>query len=108
MRHRLSLEYFRMHSIAHRLPFSPVKLCVAIAALLLVVYIALIATVMSYAALTVEFAQQAKNEEAAVAILEAKYLATVAEITRTDFAEAGYAKPVAKTFVPTQSVTALR
>lgn len=63
---------------------------------------------MSYAALTVEFSQSVKNDEAAVAILESQYLASVAHITNMDYAGEGYARPVAQTFVRAKSVTALR
>lgn len=75
---------------------------------LLVVYIGLIAVVMSYAAFTVEFSQSVKDDEAAVALLESQYLASVARVTNTDYTAEGYAAPVAKLFVPTKSGTALR
>lgn len=83
-------------------------LCSGIAGVLVVSYIGLIAVVMSYAALTVEFSQSVRNDETAVATLESQYLATVAQTTNTDYAAAGYALPVATLFVPTKSVTALR
>lgn len=63
---------------------------------------------MSYAVLTVEFSQSVRNDEASVATLESQYLTAVAQITNTDYATAGYAKPIAKAFVPAQSATALR
>ena len=75
---------------------------------LLVAYIGLIAVVMSYAALTVEFSQSVKNDEATVAVLEAQYLSSVASITNTNYLAEGYATPAAKIFVPARSVTALR
>lgn len=75
---------------------------------LLVAYIGLIAVVMSYAALTVEFSQSVKRDEAAVAILESRYLASVASITNTNYLAEGYAAPTAQIFVPARSVTALR
>ncbi len=96
-----------MHKIL-AIRFSPLSMIVGSVAVLFVAYIGLIAVVMSYAALTVEFSQSVKNDEAAVAVLEAQYLAHVAEITNVDPAAAGYVTPVAKTFVPTRSVTALR
>jgi hypothetical protein len=73
-----------------------------------VVYIGLIAVVMSYAALTVEFSQSVKNDEAAVATLEGQYLASVARIQSLDYHAAGYSMPEAKIFVPAASMTALR
>jgi hypothetical protein len=75
---------------------------------LLVAYIGLIAVVMSYAALTMEFSQSVRSDESAVARLEAEYLTRVAAITDTDYASLGYAKPASLTFVRAESATALR
>lgn len=98
-----------MPSLALRLPFSPISLCLGVVAVLAVVYIGLIAVVMSYAVLTVEFTQSVKNDEASLAALESRYLATVAHIESVDYHAIGYTAPVAKVFVPaTQSFTALR
>lgn len=88
--------------------YSPVSLCGGMVGVLAVTYIGLIAVVMSYAAITVEFSQSVRNSEAAVAQLEAEYLAVVAQINRTDYTSIGYAKPVARTFVQAESATALR
>ncbi len=96
------------HAFRFRLPFSPLSLCFGTVAVLAVTYIGLIAVVMSYAVLTVGFSQSVRNDEATVATLESQYLTTVAQITNTDYTTAGYAKPIAKAFVPTQSGTALR
>ena len=97
-----------MHNLRPRLPFSFLSMCYGTVGILLVTYIGLIAVVMSYAALTVEFSQSVKNDEAAVAMLEGQYLAGVARITGTDYAAEGYTKPIAPAFVRAQSVTALR
>lgn len=97
-----------MHSLSAHFPFSLVSVCTGMVAVLAVVYIGLIAMVMSYAALTVEFSQSVKNDEAALAVLEAQYLAGVARIQSMDYHAAGYAAPIAKHFVPASSVTALR
>ncbi|MBI5405496.1 hypothetical protein HY972_00450 [Candidatus Kaiserbacteria bacterium] len=97
-----------MRSARFRLLFSPLSACLGAVGVLLVAYIGLIAVVMSYAALTVEFSQSVRNEEAAVAALESEYLAGMADITRTDYAAAGYAKPSVQTFVRAQSATASR
>ena len=97
-----------MHNPRFHLPFSPVSLCFGVVAVLGVVYIGLIATVMSYAALTVEFSQSVRNDESKVAMLEDQYLANVAKITTTDYLAEGYALPVAKIFVQAKSVTVLR
>ena len=92
----------------HNIRPSIVSLVSGGVGVLLVVYIGLIAVVMSYAALTVELSQSVKRDEAAVAVLEARYLASVARITNIDYLGEGYAKPVARVFVRAESVTALR
>ncbi len=97
-----------MHNARLTFPFSILSLCYGTVGVLLVTYIGLIAVVMSYAALTVEFSQSVRNDEAVVATLEGQYLAEVGRITSTDYTALGYAKPVAKAFVREQSVTALR
>jgi len=97
-----------MHKQFFHFPFSFVSLAVGVVAVLLVVYIGLIAVVMSYATLTIEFSQSVRNDESSVAVLEGRYLAAVAEITKTDYAAAGYVLPLAKTFVRAKSPTALR
>ncbi len=96
------------NSVALRLPYAPTTLAAGLVGLLVVAYLALIAVVMSYAALTVEFSQSLRNDEATVAALESRYLARVAEITSIDYTAAGYEKPVAQTFVATESGTARR
>lgn len=96
------------YSIAHSFPYSPLKVCAGVAAVLAVAYIGLIAVIMSYAAHTVAFSQSVRNEESAVAALESEYLAATARITKIDYAALGYAAPAAKVFVSTKNVTALR
>lgn len=97
-----------MYKLRSVFPFSILAVCYGTVGFLLVSYIGLIAVVMSSAVLTVEFSQSVKNDEAAVAILEGRYLSTVAHITNTDYVAEGYAKPLTKTFVRAESVTALR
>jgi len=97
-----------MRNLLSRLPFSLVSLTAGTVVVLGVVYIGMIAMVMSYAALTVEFSQSVKNDEAALATLESQYLANVAHIQAIDYHTIGYAAPVAKIFVPATSMTALR
>ena len=87
---------------------STVSLCVTTIGVFAVAYIGLIAVVMSYATLTVSFSQSMKNDEAIVAVLESEYLAHIAAIESLDYHTAGYMTPVAETFVPTKSMTALR
>lgn len=77
-------------------------------ALLGVSYVALIAIVMSYAALTIQFSQSVRSDQAAVATLEAQYLAAVAVVTNTDYSALGYTKPVSRVYVPSARLTALR
>ena len=91
-----------------RLPYAPNSIALGIVGMLVVAYLGMIATVMSYAALTVEYSQSVRSSEAVVATLESKYLAHVAEITSTNYSTLGYAKPSNQTFVPTQSGTARR
>ena len=97
-----------MHNLRPHFSFSPIVLASGIVAVLAVSYVGLIAVVMSYAALTIEFSQSVKNDESAVATLEGQYLSSVANITNVDYAAAGYAKPLAEIFVPATSATALR
>ena len=97
-----------MSNVLHRFPYSVTSVCFGAVAVLAVTYVGLIAVAMSYAALTVEFSQSVRNDETAVATLEGEYLATMAQITKTDYVTAGYTAPRAKIFVPAKSVTALR
>lgn len=103
-----SMPRSRVHTVRPSISFSPLSLCYGIFGVLLVAYIGLIAVVMSYATLTVEFSQSVKNDEAAVATLEGQYLAGVAQIAGTNFVTEGYAKPAATVFVRAESATALR
>ena len=88
--------------------YSPVPISLGIVVILALTYIGLIATVMSYAALTVEFSQSVRNDEAAVAKLESRYLAVVSQITSINPEVAGYEKPTTLIYVPTKRATALR
>ncbi len=97
-----------LSSLRLRVPFSLPSLCYGVVGTLLVVYIGLIAVIMSYATLTVEFSQSVRNDEAAIALLEGRYLADISRITETNYAAEGYAKPAVKAFVRAESVTALR
>lgn len=97
-----------MRNLNPTFPFSPIALCAGVTAVLLITYIGLIAVVMSYATLTVEFSQSVRNGEAAVAVLENRYLNNINNITTADYSAAGYSLPTAKIFVPAKSVTALR
>lgn len=90
------------------LPFSPVACALALVITLGVAYIALIATVMSYATHTVGFSQSVRDDEAAIASLESQYLDQVSAVTATDYAAQGYDKPVAELYVPKAPETALR
>lgn len=97
-----------MRRLNFHLPISPVSLAVGMVAVLAVVYIGMIALVMSYAALTVEFSQSVKNDEADLAVLESQYLAGVSHIQTIDYRTLGYAAPTAQIFVPASTMTALR
>lgn len=95
-------------SALHQFSVSPVKAAAALVATLAIAYIALIATAMSYAALTVQFSQSVRNDEASVAALESGYLDAISSITAMDYAAAGYVKPATLVYVPTAPSTALR
>ncbi len=97
-----------MRNNRFHLPWSPVAVLSGTVGILAVVYIALIAVVMSYAALTISFSQSVRDDDSAVATLEGQYLAAVARITATDYSVEGYAAPVATVYVPSTSATALR
>lgn len=97
-----------MPNLRSGIPFSFLSLCYGAAGTLLVVYIGLIAVIMSYATLTIEFSQSVRDNEAAIAALEGRYLADIARITGANYAAEGYAKPAVKAFVRAESVTALR
>lgn len=97
-----------MHNSRLYFQFSFLSLISGLVGVLAVTYIGLIAVVMSYAALTIEFSQSVKNDEVAVAILESQYLEGVARIQNLDYRAIGYATPRTKTFIPATSVTALR
>lgn len=97
-----------MRKFNFHLPVSPVSLAAGLVAVLAVVYIGMIALVMSYAALTVEFSQSVKNDEADLAVLESHYLASISHIQTIDYHALGYARPAAQIFVPATSMTALR
>ena len=97
-----------MFNFRYHLPFSVLSACWTTLGILIVSYIGLIAVVMSYAALTVEFTQSVKSDEALVASLESKYLDNVAHVTNMDYIAAGYIKPTQLVFVREKSRTALR
>lgn len=85
-----------------------VSWCTVIVGALLVIYVSLIATVMTYASLTIEFSQSVKSDESAVAELETQYLRIVDNLTSIDYTAQGYALPVATVFVAASRQTALR
>jgi len=97
-----------MRSNVLHLPFSFLTLCVGTAVISAVIYVALIAVVMSYATLTVSFAQSVKNDQSKIAQLESQYLGSIAQIEGLDYQKAGYATPKVRIFVPTVRMTALR
>ena len=99
----------RAAAAALHLPrFSPVALSLALVITLAVAYVALIATVMSYAALTVSFSQSVRSMEGEVATLESEYFAAVSSVADTDYASKGYEKPAGETYVSAARATALR
>lgn len=97
-----------MYNFHSRFPFSLLSLCSGTVAVLAVSYIGLIAVVMSYAALTVEFSQSVRNDETTVAVLEQQYISTMTRITGTNYSAMGYMKPLVEVFVQAKNVAALR
>ena len=97
-----------MRNLRFHSRFALVPVCYGTVAVLAVAYVGLIGVVMSYAALTVEFSQSVKNDQASVAVLEGQYLSTVSRIQNMDYRVAGYATPLAMTFVHATEKTALR
>ncbi len=97
-----------MYNFHSRFPFSLLSFCSGTVAVLAVVYIGLIAVVMSYAALTVEFSQSVRNNEATIAVLEKQYLITMTRVANTDYLAKGYTKPLAEMFVPAKNVVVVR
>jgi hypothetical protein len=87
--------------------WSPLSALVALNGAFIVIYLGLIATAMTYAALEVQFTQFTKNDEAAVATLEASYLASTASLTSVNYTALGYANPVAEIVVPGAPQTAI-
>lgn len=98
----------RARSRALPLPLSPVACALALAVTLGVAYIGLMATVMSYASMTVGFSQSLRDDEASIASLESQYLDQLAAVNSTDYAALGYVKPSEQLFVPQAVQTALR
>ncbi len=88
-----------MSKIHETFSFSPRAFLLGTNITFVVVYLALIAFVMSYAALTVEFSQSVRNDEAAVGTLDGQYLAALSSITESDPVALGYRKPVASILV---------
>lgn len=97
-----------MRKTRFHLPFSLTSLASGTVIFLIVTYIGLIAAVMSYAALTIEFSQSVKTDEASVATLEGQYFAAISQITSTNYVAQGYVVPSVEIFVKAQSATALR
>lgn len=97
-----------MRKVIQKVAFSSVAMSGGVVLLLALVYIALIAVVMSYAAVTIEFTQSVRNDSSIVADLESQYLSMVSETTAIDFLAEGYVKPKAQIYVETKSATALR
>ena len=87
--------------------WTPISALLALNATLVVVYLGLIATAMTYAALEVQFTQYTKADEATVATLESSYLATLSNLTDVNYAQEGYTDPVAVIYVPGAPQTAV-
>ncbi len=103
------MYFLLMHKIRTiSLHWSATTFLVWVASILLLVYIALISIVMTYATLTVEFAESVRDDQSAVASLEASYLEEVRALSSVDYRSLGFVEPKAKVFVKSAPVTALR
>lgn len=88
--------------------FSWIRFGTGIIAALLVAYIGLIALVMSYASVTIEFSQSIREDSSRVAQLETQYLSSIAHLTSLDYTAHGYVVPKVTSYVLGTGVTAIR
>lgn len=87
--------------------FSLVKWLGAIVGSLVVLYIGLIAFVMSYAAVQTEMAQSVRDSSAQVSLLEVQYFNATRALTEVNPVALGYSAPIAKNFVSGHARAAL-
>lgn len=90
------------------LPFIPALSFIA--GVLLVSYLALIATIMVYGTLQMQFAERVRDTSAQVGVLESQYLALITQINKTDPSSLGFTKPVSIAYVTntTQPTVSMR
>jgi hypothetical protein len=86
--------------------FPAVTLLVGLNALFVLLYVGIMAIVMSYATMQIEFAQSVRTDEASVAMLESSYLTAVDQVTQVNYLGQGYGKPTAELFVTSAAQTA--
>lgn len=81
-----------------------------IAGTLLVSYLALIAFIMAYGTLQMQFAERVRDTSAQVGTLESQYLALVTQINETNPATLGFTKPTSIAYVTdtTQPMVSMR
>lgn len=91
-----------------KLPFVPALSFIA--GVLLVSYIALIATIMVYGTLQMQFAQRVRDTSAHVGVLESQYLSLITQINKTNPSTLGFTKPVSIAYVTntTQPIVSMR
>ncbi len=88
---------------------SPVRALSVLVGVLLVGYIALLATVMTYGAIQVQAAEAVRDTSSDVAALETRYLAAVSALNHADPTALGYMKPAAVAYITgTQTAVSMR
>ncbi len=80
-----------------QLPFVPALSFIA--GILLVSYLALLAFIMVYGTLQMQFAQRVRDTSAQVGVLESQYLSLITQINKSDPSTLGFTKPVAIAYV---------
>lgn len=87
------------HSISAVAEFPFIPTLSFIAGVLLVSYLAMLAFIMVYGTLQMQFAQRVRDTSAQVGVLESQYLSLVTQINKTDPSTLGFTKPVAIAYV---------
>jgi hypothetical protein len=88
----------RSRARAIQINISPVRALTFMVGLLMVSYMALMAFTMSYAVIHTEYAQQSRNAEAQVGVLETQYFNALAQINKANPVALGYVQPVSQHF----------
>ncbi|HFC10774.1 hypothetical protein MNBD_CPR01-373 [hydrothermal vent metagenome] len=88
---------------------SPVRPLLILVGFLLVGYIGLLATVMTYGVLQMQSAEAMRDMSAKVATLDAEYFSTISTINKTDLSAQDFVKPISVAYVEgTQTAVSMR